>query len=399
MLSLLLSLSLSAAPLQDVQPELLEPDRRRVLFSAEGALYRGRSRLLNSGWEIWAERSWTPLSVEINRHVLERDLLREAKSLNKALPMTESGEPHPGPQESYGRWLFSMGLRTEGLETLDELLKNHPNHDSALALLGALPLPPELPTLRGRDVDEIKRGLRLALSFSKDKGAAHRELAIRRIGELNEPQRTLTPFLQAGRAHERALAAHGLRRLAPFQSLEPLLLRCALDSSEEVRRESALALAATGEEGVTLPLIRALSSSYSSVRANSAEALGIAGFPAALPSLKAQLAGASSKVKANSTSAPPRNHIFVGKQTAYVQDFDVEVAQGAAVADPAVNVVTQGSVLDVRVLAISSKGMTSKRELRALNAAIAKLERIAKERAAEPGEAPDSESGTTTAKD
>ena len=188
MLSLLLSLSLSAAPLQDVQPELLEPDRRRVLFSVEGVQHRGRSRLSSNGWEIYSERSWRPLSAKISRHVLERDLMREAKSLGQALPKTESGEPHPGPQESYGRWLFSMGLRTEGLETLDELLKNHPNHDSALALLGALTLPPELPTLRGRDVDEIKRGLRLALSFSKDKGAAHRELAIRRIGELSEPQ-------------------------------------------------------------------------------------------------------------------------------------------------------------------------------------------------------------------
>jgi hypothetical protein len=135
------------------------------------------------------------------------------------------------------------------------------------------------------------------------------------------------------------------------------------------------------------------------VRANSAEALGIAGFPAALPALKARLAKASSKVKGSSTSAPPRSHIFVGKQTAYVQDFDVEVAQGAAVADPAVNVLTQGSVLDVRVLAISSKGMTSKRELRALHAAIAKLERIAKERAAAPREAQGSEPGTTSAKD
>jgi len=397
-LSLLLSLSLSAAPLQDLQPELLEPDRRRVLFSAEGAQHRGRSRLTASGWEIRTQRSWTPLSAEINRHVLERELLLEAKSLGRALPKTEDGEPHPGPQLSYGRWLLSMGLQAEGLETLDGLLKNHPNHDSALALLGALPFPTELPTLRGRDVDEIKRGLRLALSFSKDKGAAHRELAIRRLGELKEPQRTLTPFLQAGRTHERALAAHGLRRLAPTQSLEPLLLRCALDSSEEVRRESALALAATKEEGVTLPLIRALSSSYSSVRANSAEALGVAGFPAAIPALKAQLAKVTSKVKASSASAPPRSHIFIGKQTAYVQDFDVEVAQGAAVADPAVNVLTQGSVLDVRVLAITSKGVTTKRELRALRAAIAQLERIAKERATKPKAAQGSEPGTTSTK-
>ena len=399
MLSLLLSISLNATLLQDAAPQLLEPDRRRVLFSAEGPQHRGRSRLTSDGWEIYSERSWRPLASEIKRHVLERELLRQSKSLGQALPKTEGGEPHPGPQQSYARWQLSNGLYAEALLTLDALFSNHPNQESALDLLRGLPLPSELPTLRAQDADEIKRALKLALSFAKDKGPAHRELAIRRIGELREPQRTLTPFLKAGRTHERALAAHGLRRLAPTQSLEPLLQRCALDGSEEVRRESALALAATGEEGVTIPLIRALSSRHSSVRANSAESLGVAGFPAALPALRAQLAKATAKPKANSTSAPPRNHIFVGKQTAYVQDFDVEVAQASAVADPVVNALSQGTVLDVRVLAVTSAGATTRRELRALQAAIAKLERIERERAPAPSEAPDSRPGTTSSED
>ena len=49
----------------------------------------------------------------------------------------------------------------------------------------------------------------------------------------------------------------------------------------------------------------------------------------------------------------PAANIFVGSQMAFVQDFDVEVANGAAVADPQVNVLTEGSVLDVRVQGIS----------------------------------------------
>jgi hypothetical protein len=38
---------------------------------------------------------------------------------------------------------------------------------------------------------------------------------------------------------------------------------------------------------------------------------------------------------------------------AYVQDFDVEVAQFASVADPQVNTLIEGSVLDVRVIGTS----------------------------------------------
>jgi len=375
-LSLLLSLSLSAAPLQDATPVLLQPDRRRVLFDTEGPVHRGRSRLNRTNWEIWRDHAWRPLSedIEVVRHVSERDLLREAKSLGDALPKTEEGTPHTGAQLSYARWLLGNGLRTEALDSLDDLLTIHPNHDSTRVLLSSLTLPPELPTLRSRDEEEVKRAFRLLLAFAKKKGPAHRELAIRRLAELRDPARTLTPLLSIGKSHERALAAHALRRLAPSKSLEPLLQRCALDGSSEVRRESAHALAATGEEGVILPLVRALSSTYSSVRANSAEALGHAGFPAAVPVLKARLAQVTSGAKASSTTAPPRNHIFIGKQTAYVQDFDVEVAQASAVADPQINTLHQGAVLDVRVLAVTSSTTATRTELAVIRAALARLE-------------------------
>ena len=381
MLSLLLSLTLSAAPLQDTappenpEPVLIEPDRRRVLLSSEGLLHRGRARLSESGWELWRDRAWHPVGegVEITRHPLERDLLREAKSLAESLPKTEDGEPHTGAQLSYARWLLGSGLIPEGLDVLDELLGRHPNHDSARVVLAKLQLPAELPTLRSRDAEEVKRAFKLTLAFAKKKGAAHRELAIRRLAELRDPVRTMTPLLSVGKAHERALAAHALRRLAPAKSLEPLLQRCALDGSREVRTEAAHALAATGEEGVILPLVRALSSEYSSVRANSAEALGVAGYPAAVPVLKAHLSNLTASAKASGHSAPPRNHIFVGKQTAYVQDFDVEIAQAAAVADPQVNTLHQGAVLDVRVLAVTSSRTATRTELSAVRAALAKL--------------------------
>ena len=43
-----------------------------------------------------------------------------------------------------------------------------------------------------------------------------------------------------------------------------------------------------------------------------------------------------------------RAYVTVINQQAYIQDFDVEVAQFEAVADPQINVLTEGVVLDVR---------------------------------------------------
>jgi general secretion pathway protein D len=43
-----------------------------------------------------------------------------------------------------------------------------------------------------------------------------------------------------------------------------------------------------------------------------------------------------------------RAHVAVINQRAYIQDFDVEVAQFQAVADPQINVLEEGVVLDVR---------------------------------------------------
>nr|MBP8299171.1 hypothetical protein [Planctomycetota bacterium] len=43
-----------------------------------------------------------------------------------------------------------------------------------------------------------------------------------------------------------------------------------------------------------------------------------------------------------------RGHVAVINQTAYVRDFDVEVAQAAFIADPKVDVIQDGIVLDVQ---------------------------------------------------
>jgi hypothetical protein len=75
-------------------------------------------------------------------------------------------------------------------------------------------------------------------------------------------------------------------------------------------------------------------------------ALGVIGNSAAVAPLVARLA---SPPQATSTGRIPHSHIFVGTQRAYVQDFDVQVAQFQAVADPVVNTMIEGMVTDAAV--------------------------------------------------
>jgi len=47
-----------------------------------------------------------------------------------------------------------------------------------------------------------------------------------------------------------------------------------------------------------------------------------------------------------------RNNIFVGTQTSYISDFDVEIAQASQIGDPIVGTIREGVMLDVRVTSV-----------------------------------------------
>jgi hypothetical protein len=141
-----------------------------------------------------------------------------------------------------------------------------------------------------------------------------------------------------------------------------------LDGSEDVRREASLSLKAANVEASILPAVRALSSKSEVVRANAIDALGTMGYAAAIEPLVTRLATVQSGGASNSA---PRAHIYVGKQQAYIQDFDVEVAQGAAIADPMINTLVEGSLLDARVIGVTV--FTSAVESQHIRSSLAKL--------------------------
>jgi len=140
-----------------------------------------------------------------------------------------------------------------------------------------------------------------------------------------------------------------------------------------VRAEASRALGAAHDPTLVLPVLRALESDYSRVRENAAEALGAMAYPVAIEPLVGRLAVISRPGAAsNAPYRSPGSVLFVGKQTAFVQDFDVEIATGSAIADPQINVLQEGSVLDVRVHGIHATGGHAG-ESRRIRASLTKL--------------------------
>jgi hypothetical protein len=141
-----------------------------------------------------------------------------------------------------------------------------------------------------------------------------------------------------------------------------------LDTSADVRGSAALALKAFADPGVILPAVRAIGSQHAEVRTNAIEALANMEYREAVEPLFHHLVSLQS---GGGGSGAPRVHIFTGRQTAYVQDFDVEVAQFAAIADPIINVQVEGQVLDVAVVGVTEYVVAAERAT--VRRALAKL--------------------------
>ncbi len=125
----------------------------------------------------------------------------------------------------------------------------------------------------------------------------------------------------------------------------PSLVRLAVSDRSAVARKAAVkALNQIDEPHAALYFLKPLESKSSQVRHNAVEALG-------------EMAGEMStevlvKTMMSVYGGSPRVYIFVGNQISYIKDYEVELAQSAAVADPEVGYVTDGVVLEFKVYRI-----------------------------------------------
>ncbi|MAE27793.1 MAG: HEAT repeat domain-containing protein [Planctomycetota bacterium] len=352
----------SAAPARAAAPaNNQERLGQRVLHLAGGGVLRGSTRKVNDRWEWRGTGSWKTLqSWQVVRVVEERELLREVKARRDDLV--------PGAEQrvQFWNWMADEGLYAETLEEVGVVLEDAPHAPEACAFLAtrdlfvALPQPPPMKEATESGTDELEDYLRFAAAAPP----AARELCLNRLAfDAQEAEELFARELIHPSPGRRELAAIALGRLAPGETGRALLSHAIFDRTEQVRLACASSLGAADDPAMTLPLSRALASSSPRISQRAAVALGVAGYSEAVEPLARHLANLSTKSApaAAGSPRPPAAHIFVGTQRAYLQDFDVEVANGASVADPQINVITGGAVLDVRILGTQTVSLRTRR--------------------------------------
>lgn len=161
--------------------------------------------------------------------------------------------------------------------------------------------------------------------------------------EDQDKLRPLTVALTLRSTAMRIRAAKELQRIGDDRALRPLLARVLRESAPKAREAMARAAGSLKVPSAVHTLARALDARDEVVRRRAAEALGYLGEVEAMPYLIAKWEGRSGDF--------PRVYISQVKQLSYIQDFDVEVASTAFIADPIVAVAQPGTALGVKILA------------------------------------------------
>ena len=322
-------------------------DRRRVLRLDDGRLIRGRAMFENGIWKQRVSKDWSALpegSVVSQR--LERELIAEARQHEAGIKRKDHSR-----RIGLAEWMVAQGLYPEAIGHLDRVLRAEPDHAGALRLIRQETIPLKLPDSAKDAASQLKETIKMGAAGTP----ATREIAIQRVadyGERLDLDKLIVAEMSTMQQKRRGFATQLARRLRPGEFLRELESRLMLDGSADVRLGAAQALHDSGDVAVIGPAITSLSSEHASVRANAAEGLGNLGFAAAVEPLVAHMAA----LQASGAPTGTRAHVFIGLQTAYVSDFNVEIAQGSSIADPVIAVQASGTMFDVRVSAVQMTG-------------------------------------------
>lgn len=139
----------------------------------------------------------------------------------------------------------------------------------------------------------------------------------------------------------RIASARLLAEIGDEAALRPLIFSGARDKDAGVRREAVLAAASLGHDDTAVPFTRALGSKNKRLVANAAEALALLGDQRAAGYIVKRL---------RSHGSSTRNVVSFLNQVSYVRDYDVEIAQASNIANPDVARISEGVVLDIKVL-------------------------------------------------
>jgi HEAT repeat protein len=162
---------------------------------------------------------------------------------------------------------------------------------------------------------------------------------------LLDPMKKL---LLAPHVETRVFAVRTLSRIGDRTAL-PFLIRTSMyDAKEEVRNAAFRAIKGFKDADVFYPYARATLSNEALVSIQGAKALAALGDMRGVDVILRKVSLALGEAG--------RANIMVGQQNSYIQDFDVEIAQAAAIGDPIVQTIRDGIILDVKVLGGSGEG-------------------------------------------
>lgn len=243
-----------------------------------------------------------------------------------------------GQVKQNGQWVHHKDLvRAAGLVRKGERWTLPPE---AATATGGFEAPPAEPDARlAWAATRLPEHVRLTTGAPTAEGRARAEVARRQVvhGVVEVLLRAESP------AHRRR-AADLLGKEVEASAVPSLVRSTLADRDAGVREGAVAALNAIALPQTALYYVKPLECSVEAVRHNAIEVLG-------------QLQGnRATEVLVQTMAAVygggPRVYIYIGDQISYIKDYDVEVADTAAIADPEIGVVQSGAVLDVKVMRI-----------------------------------------------
>ncbi|MAG56922.1 MAG: hypothetical protein CMJ83_11565 [Planctomycetes bacterium] len=260
------------------------------------------------------------------------------------------------------RWCVGKGLLVAAKEQLKKVFRVDPDFQPAHDLCA------ELAQTWAFDDNETAKKARDRRKFAKTLFAkyAARDLVTAVLAyhkAKNMDKRSVfRPALKGLKNQRAGVRWASARTLATYRDrperINPLYKRSLLDPAAAVRKEAVRSLGVTKDPVFATLFARNLFNPKQVIRLTAAEALAELGMDeGVLPLIGALRNGGAGGVRA---------HISILTQKAYVKDFDVEIAQAAVIADPVVDTVTEGVVLDVTVVGTSAERGTYRRALRSL---------------------------------
>ena len=342
------------------------PDRKsEILTLADGGSIEGVVRKAKKKSQIrlltpWGERFISAASVVARRPSAK--VRQRYENRRQGLNAKDSEA-----RLALARWCKTQGLCSGVLTELDAVLERHPAHPKALAMIKRL-APHYRLAKKNIQPREKPRWLRRESDLLFDAAAKTGPAATAMIRFQLEAlpvaiqMNRAIDLVSRGRKSQRWISCHVLGRSNETRRVRPLYQRALADPSWQVRYEAVASLK-KHDDGTTIgPFVKALlTQPKASTRAFAAEALEQLGDKRAVPPLLTALSAGGGR--------PSRNHLLRTVQTAYIKDFDVEIAQAAVIADPIVDVVKEGVVLEVAVVSVAAERRAVARSLAALTGA------------------------------